>query len=382
MRAAAGRPATLFWHLVDDGGTTLTPDGGAVTVTITTGDQVLAVSAIAIANPGVVTTSLPHGLATGQQVLIAGVLGATEVNGVWTVTVLNSTTFSIPVSVTHAFAGGGLVSVALYANQTATYVLGDLAWEWTLPPQTRLDTLTATWSATVSSVSYVESKSIDIVAARLADPFLMRQADPDIQAIAAAAMGKETLLILIDQIEEGIRDIIGFPPVLEGFRQEWDVLRGTLNDALYVSGTVNGLPYGWGAGKMMIPGIKFPAPAPGAVGPVYSGTINGVPLDPANDIPKLLIQNGAMVWADYRPWISGRYSVWGTHGEVNPDGELRWVARKLCHHFAQSVDFPDRAYSIVTEGAQILFSMPSPDRPTGIPEVDAVLVRKRLSSVI
>jgi hypothetical protein len=45
-------------------------------------------------------------------------------------------------------------------------------------------------------------------------------------------------------------------------------------------------------------------------------------------------------------------------------------------------DIPDRAFSIVTEGAQIFISQPNSDKPTGVPEVDAILVRKRAVRVI
>jgi hypothetical protein len=197
-----------------------------------------------------------------MQVQIAGVLGTTEVNGTWTVTTVPTpTTFTVGVTATNAYVSGGTVVQALYVNQIASFVSADQAWEWTLPGQAQLDSLVAQWSATVGGVTYSHNAEVDVVGGRLADPWLMRQTDPDVAAVMASALGKQALLILLDQVEEGIRDIIGYPPVLEGFRVSWDELRGTLNDALYVSGTVNGLPYGWGAGRMMIPGIKFPTPA-------------------------------------------------------------------------------------------------------------------------
>ena len=265
-------------------------------------------------------------------------------------------------------AGDGVT--ALYTAQATTLNQNDGAWEWVMPPQTQLDTLAAVWTTVVGGVTYTNTDTIDVIAQRLAEPYLLRQ-DSDLQALT-----NQQLLQLLDQVEELIRDVIGYCPVLEGARPSWDTLRGTLNDALYVAGTVNGLPYGWGAGKMFIPGVKFPQPT------VYAGTINGVALDPTNDIPKLQVMDGCLVWSDYRPWISGRYSFWLTHGEPNPPQDLRWCCQKLIHHFVQKSNYPDRAYSIQTEGASILFSMPNADRPTGLPEVDAILARYRLSSVI
>lgn len=389
MRVAAGRPATLMWVLADDGGSTLTPaDDTNVTVSVYTGLAPSVISGVTLGGAALVATAAPHGLSVGMQVQIVGVVGTTEINGTWPVaSIPTPSSFTIAVAATNPFVAGGTVTESLYLDQVAVYTPADQAYEWTLPAQLQLDSLVATWTATVGSATYTESIEVDVVGGRLADPWLMRQTDSDVAAVMATPLGKQALLILLDQVEEGIRDILGYPPVLEGYRVTWDTLRGTLNDALYVAGTVNGLPYGWGAGKMAIPGIKFPAAPPGGTSPVYSMTINGTAQDPVADIPRLLVQNGCLIWTDYRPWISGRYAVWGTHGGgSNPggatDGELRWAARKLVHHYALTSDIPDRAFSIVTEGAQIFISQPNSDKPTGIPEVDAVLVRKQAVRVI
>lgn len=276
--------------------------------------------------------------------------------------------------------GGGVVMVEIF-DGTGAHLLGPSAstldpdrhrWEWVLPPQVELDALTSTWTSVVGGQTYIESVTVDVVAQRIVEPFQLIR-DSNLANIVAA--DPALLLILVDQVEEGLRNILGYPAVLEAFRVTWDVVRGTLNDAFFTSGTLNGLPYGWGAGKMLITGIKLPAQ-------IYSGSINGVALDPVKDIPNLIVEDGCLAWTDYREWLSGRYAMYGTHGEVNPSRELRQVALKLIQHVGKTVDYPDRAFSIVTEGATIMFSMPSPDRPTGIPEVDAVLARLRLDSVI
>lgn len=64
----------------------------------------ITITAISLANPGVVTTAAVHGYVNGQQVTIAGCTGTVEANGTWTVTVLSTTTFSIPVHTTNAYA--------------------------------------------------------------------------------------------------------------------------------------------------------------------------------------------------------------------------------------------------------------------------------------
>lgn len=77
------------------------------------------ITGITTANPGVVTTSSAHGLTTGAVVGIAGTTGATQANGVWVVTVLSSTTFSIPVNVTGTFGGSPFWLPALPAVEVS-----------------------------------------------------------------------------------------------------------------------------------------------------------------------------------------------------------------------------------------------------------------------
>jgi hypothetical protein len=78
-----------------------TLDPAQVTVPITSNS---------IANPSVVTTTVPHGLTTGDIILIAGVsTSSPTINGQRTVTVISTTTFSVPVNVTVAGTGGSFV---------------------------------------------------------------------------------------------------------------------------------------------------------------------------------------------------------------------------------------------------------------------------------
>lgn len=63
--------------------------------------SVMTISAITKANPGVVTTTLNHGLITGNTTSIAGAVGMTAANGgPYTVTVLTEKTFSFGVDTT------------------------------------------------------------------------------------------------------------------------------------------------------------------------------------------------------------------------------------------------------------------------------------------
>ena len=60
-----------------------------------------AISAVATGNPCAITTTTPHGLTTGEAVVISGVNGGTfspGINATYAVTVLDSTDFTVPVN--------------------------------------------------------------------------------------------------------------------------------------------------------------------------------------------------------------------------------------------------------------------------------------------
>ena len=74
--------------------------------TITT----VSVSAATLsASPSTIATSAPHGLVSGQEVLISGVKGNTSLNGSWFCTVVDTTHFTVPVAGVAPYAGGGTV---------------------------------------------------------------------------------------------------------------------------------------------------------------------------------------------------------------------------------------------------------------------------------
>jgi hypothetical protein len=89
-----------------DWDTELTP----VDFTLDTGQRVVPITSSSVANPSVITTTVPHGLTDGQKVLIAGHSGSTpDINGEHVATVTSTTTFTIPVNVTVGGTGGTLV---------------------------------------------------------------------------------------------------------------------------------------------------------------------------------------------------------------------------------------------------------------------------------
>ncbi|MEE9359075.1 MAG: hypothetical protein V3U85_01190 [Hyphomicrobium sp.] len=78
--------------------------------------RVVPITSNSVANPSVVTTPVPHGLTTGDIILISGETGSTPtINGERVATVITTTTFSVPVNVTIGGTGGSFVK----ANSTA-----------------------------------------------------------------------------------------------------------------------------------------------------------------------------------------------------------------------------------------------------------------------
>jgi hypothetical protein len=129
----------------------------------------LLVTGISNANPGVVTTNLNHGYATGQVVNIAGANGIAGVNGVpLTATVVDQKNFSIGINTTlsGAWTSGGVVTPNL-RNQAIsindypdTYIV-----PFVVPPQQAV-AMTVTWNTTAAN--FVSPSAV----AQLAQPAL------------------------------------------------------------------------------------------------------------------------------------------------------------------------------------------------------------------
>jgi Prealbumin-like fold domain len=86
-----------------------------------------SITSISAANPAVVTTSSAHGLSTGQKVGIFGSDSTPSIDGVRTVTVIDSTHFSVPVNVTTAGTKGTVVplddSDEVFGNATTNQLV-------------------------------------------------------------------------------------------------------------------------------------------------------------------------------------------------------------------------------------------------------------------
>ena len=75
------------------------------------------IASSSVANPSIITTTVPHGLTNGQLVLIAGHSGSTpSIAGEHVATVISTTTFSIPVNVSTGGTGGTVVQANTLAG--------------------------------------------------------------------------------------------------------------------------------------------------------------------------------------------------------------------------------------------------------------------------
>lgn len=75
-------------------------------------------------------TSAGHGMVTGNQITIAGVVGTTEANASWTITVISSSTYDLQASTfTNAYVSGGTVIVNFPTGAGATVSDGGVTWK-------------------------------------------------------------------------------------------------------------------------------------------------------------------------------------------------------------------------------------------------------------
>lgn len=85
------------------------------------------VTGVTVANPSVLTTSVAHKIAAGEthSVTLSGFTTTPDINGVQTVTGIDSTTFSIPINVTSVTDGSGSAVYEAYKHSYGFYTGSD-----------------------------------------------------------------------------------------------------------------------------------------------------------------------------------------------------------------------------------------------------------------
>lgn len=114
-------------------------------------------------------------------------------------------------------------------------------------------------------------------------------------------------------------------------------------------------------------------------GELYELAINGAAIDVADAI---VFDRFAWENASGTAWPVGPATLWGTHGLAQPGEDLRRAATVLARYLARTSKVPERATAMTTESTQIIFSRPDHRKPTGLPDVDAVITRRAIASPV
>lgn len=272
-------------------------------------------------------------------------------------------------------AGVAVVTGAVATDDSLTGV-----YSYVLGPRPELDTFAVVWHATVGGYLTVATDSLRLVGNRVLTPADI-VADDVLQGLTATRRAE-----VLDAVEDLLADVIGYPAVLEGIRVDWDARRGMFAEAGSGSLSMTGIgPAGLGAGgggeRLVIPGIARPRQ-------VFSLSVNGAAAS-VETIAGFRPGPGYLIWSGQNAWPSGHYEMWLSHGLPYVPGDLRDAAATLARYTAKrkiqtgkmSSLLPERTASLTTEGAVIVFAVPTPERPTGLPEVDSVL-RRYASTVV
>lgn len=233
----------------------------------------------------------------------------------------------------------------------------------TLPAQTQYDVLTATCTATVASETFTLSQPVRIVARRIAALSRLRQYS------SMSSLDAYTFMTIVDQTEDLMSAALNYSPVVTGERS---LVR--VNDFV---------------ARLYFPKLYFPQN-------LYAISFNDNPQDNtylSNQVFRghALENLHAYYGQPYDPvmgvygggYTPGVYKGWLSHGLVECPQDIAMATTKLANHIAKGEagqnQYPDRAVRIMTEASEIFLSSPDGDkRVTGLPEVDAVIIRYRL----
>lgn len=137
------------------------------------------ITGVSAANPAIVTTATAHGLTSGQSVVISGVSGSTpSVNNTYVVTVIDSTHFSIPVTVSVAGTGGTMQQIGT-GQAVATFN----------PPETANDT----------SFNFPPGLSVDLLPSAPNTGLQIRSIN-SIVSVAGGSSGAKFLILAIPDL--------------------------------------------------------------------------------------------------------------------------------------------------------------------------------------
>lgn len=232
----------------------------------------------------------------------------------------------------------------------------------TIPARTRVDRLAVTWAFQVGGFARTVATPVEVIAERLVPLWQYREDE------VLADLPTPLLLRVADTVEEWFRNALKFPPVVEAWRGSWQE------------------PYP--TRRLRVPGVSYPQ----ALYALAVGTGAGFTTYTPSQLAVLRIQDTGIektgggvgfLEGNGRAWSfpDGTYTAYLSHGLSDPGDDLRRAATILGRYTARVSNLPERARRILTAETEIDLSMPSPDRPTGLPDVDAVIGRYRLQAL-
>lgn len=241
----------------------------------------------------------------------------------------------------------------------------------TVEPRERLELLVANWSFKPSGSSYTRAKREALVgvADRIVPLWRLRQ-DPELSELSNVNMVR-----LSEKVDAWAQSALGFAPVETAF---------TVTFTQRLSST----------DSLLLPEVPYPRS-------VTSMSVNGTAF---SDEDIAGFHYGAGIWrgtGSNESFLTGTppqrlgfdygtYVVVGTHGPPqDPEWsggvpvDLQDALVTLARYAAREArNYPERATQISDESTLIMFSMPGPGRPTGLPEVDGVIARYSLQQQV
>lgn len=210
-----------------------------------------------------------------------------------------------------------------------------------------LGRLTCQWGIAVSGSARTSAEVVNVTEKRLVPAWRYREVE-ELSDLDAANMTR-----LADTVEDWMTSALGFP-VVEVYDET--TVRVTQDSKL-----------------LRLDRVWYPSA-------VRAVTIDG---DVATDVT-------AEPLGFYREsgWTKGQLvTISYEHGpspefRTAPPGDIERAAIILARYANRTTNYPERARQIATEGSLITFSTPSPDRPTGLPEVDSIVSRYQVRSII
>lgn len=241
----------------------------------------------------------------------------------------------------------------------------------TIAARTVIDLLTVEWSATLASNARTVSDHVTVTSECLVPLWLLRE-DAEMTALPTPVIVR-----LADQVEDWFRDALNYPASVERYSRSWILdypVQRLRVPGCYFPVSMVSLTYGRGDGTLAYDADFLANIIAIESGFEFKDTGTFAPVDFVRG-------------ANRGTFPQGAYSAVVTHGGFSAFGfdgtpeHVQRAAAALARYVSRTSNLPERARRMITEHSEIDLSMPSPQYPTGLPEVDGVLSRFRLAAL-